>query len=167
MKMGHALKILLWTMAVALGCLALRQSARSGAMNDSTQNVKHISASEFEAKVEKAASPAVVDFYATWCGPCRILSPLLDEESGAFTNRIKFFKVNVDEAPSLAQRFQVEGIPNLVLFKNGRVVDRLAGVPSSGELKARLQALASMTNPPTASPSAIPLNPPAVMFNAP
>jgi thioredoxin-like negative regulator of GroEL len=80
--MGHAFNILLWTMAVALGCLSLRQSARSGAMNESTQNVKHISASEFENEVEKAASPAVVDFYAAWCGPCRILSPLLNEDSG-------------------------------------------------------------------------------------
>ena len=51
-------------------------------MNESTQNVKHISASEFENEVEKAASPAVVDFYAAWCGPCRILSPLLNEDSG-------------------------------------------------------------------------------------
>ena len=117
--------------------------------------------------METAASPVVVDFYAAWCGPCRILSPLLDEESGAFTNRIKFFKVNVDEAPSLAQRFQVEGIPNLVFFKDGRVVDRLVGVPSSGELMARLQALASMTNTALDSQSAIPLNLPSVRFDAP
>ncbi len=165
--MGRASNALLWTAAIALAYLALRRYAGSGTMNESTQNVKHIGAKEFESEVEKAASPVVVDFYATWCGPCRILSPQLDEESGAFTNRIKFFKVNIDESPSLAQRFQVEGIPNLVFFKDGRVVDRLVGVPSSGELMARLQALAVMTNSGPDSPRASLLAPPAARIDPP
>ncbi len=150
-----------------MGCLAARYGAGLGTMNESTQNVKHIGAAEFESEVGKAASPAVVDFYATWCGPCRMLSPLPDKEAGAFTNRIKFFKVNVDESASLARRFQVEGIPNLIFFKDGKVVDRLIGLPSSYDLKARLQSLTGMTNTAPDSQSTNPLNPTAVIFDLP
>ncbi|MGO8698974.1 MAG: thioredoxin family protein [Limisphaerales bacterium] len=165
--MGRASNALLWTSAIALGYLALRHNAGSGTMNESTQNVKYIGTGEFESEVGKAASPAVVDFYATWCEPCRILSPLLDKESGAFTNRIKFFKINVDESASLAQRFLVEGIPNLVFFKDGKVVDRLVGLPLPEELEARLQALADMTNTTPNLPRAKTLNAPTTIFGLP
>jgi thioredoxin 1 len=146
MTTGRKFGILLCTVTIAMWYLASHDGAGAGKIDESTLNVKHIGSLEFETEVEKAAAPTVVDFYATWCEPCRTLSPLLDEEAGAFTNRIKFFKVNVDESASLARRFHVEGIPNLVFFKDGKAVDRLIGLPSSGELKARLQALAGMTN---------------------
>ena len=120
----------------------------SAAMNQSTPNVKHINGAEFEAEVVRSAKPVVVDFYATWCGPCKILSPRLDTLAGSFTNEIKFVKINVDEAPDLSQRFNIQGIPTLLFFKNGKIVDGVVGLLSTDDLKAHLEALAGMNPPP-------------------
>ena len=121
----------------------------SATMNESTQNVKHITEGEFEAEVLNGASPVVVDFYATWCGPCRALAPVVDELAGQFASKIKFVKINVDEAPVLAQRFEIQGVPTLLLFKDGKVVDTLAGLTSAATLNARLGFLAGLGAPPT------------------
>ena len=113
-----------------------------GSMNESTQNVKHITAAEFDPEVVQAVAPVVVDFYATWCGPCKMLSPRIDQMAGAFTNRVKFVKINFDQASSLAQRFSVEAVPTLLLFREGKVVDTLIGVPDPEILKSHLDLLA-------------------------
>lgn len=116
--------------------------AASTAVNQSTPNVTRISQAQFDAEVTRAASPVVVDFYAPWCGPCKALSPMLDELAGPFTNRVKFVKVNIDEASGLAQSLGIQGVPTLIFFRNGKPVDRLVGVPSADALKARLESLA-------------------------
>ncbi len=119
----------------------------SAAMNQSTANVTHIAGAEFEAEVIHSPKPVVVDFYATWCGPCKILSPRLDKLAGSFTNKIKFVKINVDEAPDLSQRFNIQGIPTLLFFKDGKVVDGVVGLMSSDDLRSHLEALAGTTAP--------------------
>ena len=81
-------------------------------MNESTQNVKLISESQFEAEVTRASSPVVVDFYAPWCGPCKRLSPMLDELAGQVTNKVKFVKINVDDAKALSQRLGIQSVPD-------------------------------------------------------
>jgi thioredoxin 1 len=118
-------------------------SGRSGsaAVNASTPNVKRINESQFEVEVVQSALPVVVDFYAAWCGPCKILSPMLDELAGPLTNQVKFVKVNVDEATTLAQRMEIQAMPTLVFFRNGQVVDRSVGLPSRAVLKMRLESL--------------------------
>ena len=113
----------------------------SAAMNRSTPNVKLISEAQFEAEVIQSSNAVVADFYATWCGPCKILSPRLDRLAGSFTNEIKFVKINVDAAPNLAQHFNIHAIPTLLFFKNGQVVDSMVGLVPDDDLKARLESL--------------------------
>jgi thioredoxin 1 len=115
----------------------------SAAMNQSTQNVKLITENQFESEVAQSLSPVVVDFYASWCGPCKALSPLLDDLAGPFTNRLKFVKINADTAPALCQRFDIQGLPTLLFFKDGKVVDKQVELPEMGFLKERLEFLAS------------------------
>ena len=112
-------------------------------MNESTASVKHITQGEFSVEVTQAAGPAAVDFYATWCGPCRVLSPMLDKLAEPLAGKIKFFKVNVDESSALAQNFQIQAIPTVLLFKDGKLVDRLTGLPTEADLKAKLETLAA------------------------
>jgi thioredoxin len=136
-----------WRRGALLGALigAVLYSTLAGrgarAMNESSRNVTRIGEAQFAGEVEQATSPVVVDFYATWCGPCRMLSPRLDKLAEEFSRKIKFVKVNVDEAQELAGRFRVEGIPTLLLFKNGKLEDRVTGLLPEAELRSRLKSL--------------------------
>ena len=112
------------------------------AMNESSPNVKHITQGEFTEEVTACEQPVVVDFYATWCARCRVLSPMLDGVAAGYTNKIKFVKVNLDESPGLAQNYQVEELPVVLLFKNGKLAARISGIPTEAELKEKLDALA-------------------------
>ncbi len=131
-----------WFVVVTAGNLLFVAGCENpSAMNASTANVKHIAQGEFADQVTRAAGPIVVDFYATWCNPCRQLSPLLDSVAGSFTDKIKFFKVNVDESPGLAQNFQIQAIPTVLFFKDGKLIDRMTGLTTEGDLKSKLDAL--------------------------
>ena len=89
---------------------------------------------EFEQRVLKAEHPVVVDFYADWCGPCKMLSPVLDELEGEFDD-FEFVKVNIDENQELAEQFEVFSIPNVCIFKNGKVADRNVGFASPDAIR--------------------------------
>ena len=121
----------------------------ASAMNQSTANVKHITDAEFDAEVTQSAVPVVMDFYATWCGPCRQLAPTMDSLADQYAGKIKFVKVNVDESPKLAQQFQVEGIPMLVFFKDSKQTDKLVGLQSKEDLIKQLDSLLQTNSPPT------------------
>ncbi len=94
-----------------------------------------ITAENFESEVLKSDLPVLVDFWATWCGPCRMLAPVLEEFAKEYVGKIKVGKVNVDEQMSLAVKFRVESIPTLMLFKNGELIKKSLGFMELSELK--------------------------------
>jgi len=103
--------------------------------------VKEIKADEFEKEVLKSKKPALVDFWAEWCIPCKKIEPVMDQLSEEFKNHINFFRLNVDENPSITAEYSVRGIPTLFLFKNGEVVERVVGVIGKKELVKKLRKL--------------------------
>ena len=103
------------------------------------KNIIELNETNFESEVLKAAGPMLVDFYAPWCGPCKMLAPILEQLAGEFTGRVKFAKLNVDEAPELAGPYDITGVPTLMLFRGGKVIDRIVGLPSPRALKASLE----------------------------
>ena len=90
-------------------------------------NINSITDSSFETEVLKSSVPVLVDFWATWCGPCKALAPKLEEIAGKQGEKIKIVKLDVDQNPETAGRFGVRGIPTLILFKGGQMVDQLVG----------------------------------------
>lgn len=95
----------------------------------------------FETEVLKSSGPVVVDFWAEWCGPCRMLSPLIDEVSEAMKGKVKIVKVNIDESPETPTRYGVRGIPTLMVFKDGQVVDTRVGSMPKGQLSEWIESL--------------------------
>ena len=93
----------------------------------------------FAAEVEASPTPVLLDLWAAWCGPCRMLAPVVDELASELAGRVKVGKLNVDENPSTAGRFGVRSIPTLLVFKHGREVDRLVGVLPKSEIARRLE----------------------------
>ncbi|MBI4355567.1 MAG: thioredoxin [Candidatus Omnitrophica bacterium] len=104
-------------------------------------NVLELSDASFQQEVAQSALPAVVDFWAEWCGPCKLLSPIVEQLAGEFTGKIKFGKVNVDDHIEQAQRLRVMNIPTLIFFKGGQEVDRVVGVAPKEALVKKLNAL--------------------------
>jgi thioredoxin 1 len=96
---------------------------------------KAVTDANFESEVLKATGPVLVDFWAEWCGPCKALSPVLDELSSDLGDKVKVVKVNIDEAPNAPTKYNVRGIPTLILFKNGQVVDTRVGGAPKAQLK--------------------------------
>ena len=87
-----------------------------------------ITKSNFQEEVLGSSIPVLVDFWATWCGPCRMLAPILDQIAEKYEGRLKVGKVNIDQEPELAGRFEVMAIPTVILFKDGKAVDSFMGV---------------------------------------
>ena len=97
--------------------------------------------SNFEVEVLKSDQPVLVDFFATWCGPCKLQGPIVDELSGEVAGKFKVGKMDVDQNPETAGKFGVMSIPTILIFKNGQVAKQLVGLQTKENLKAELEKL--------------------------
>lgn len=100
----------------------------------------HLKAEEFENEVLKSEILVLVDFFAEWCGPCKMLSPVIDQLADELSGKAKIVKVNVDEAQEVAAQYNVMSIPNLLLFKGGEVVDQMVGAMPKEQLMEKINA---------------------------
>ncbi len=96
--------------------------------------IKQVSDSSFDQDVLKSDTPVLVDYWAEWCGPCRMIAPVLEEVSRDYAGRVQVAKLNVDDNQAIAQRFGVRGIPTLMLFRNGAVIGTSVGALSKSQL---------------------------------
>lgn len=92
----------------------------------------------FEAEIIKGKIPAIVDFWAEWCPPCRLIAPIFEKISAEYKGRLKFAKVNVDENRNLAEKYEIKAIPSLVVFDNGKEIERIMGALKEEHLKAKI-----------------------------
>ncbi len=102
--------------------------------------VGKVSDANFESEVLKATSPVVVDFWAEWCGPCRMIGPALEEIAGSLGNKVKIVKLNVDENPNTASKYGIMSIPTLMIFKNGELASRQIGAAPKQKLEQWITA---------------------------
>ncbi|HEX5421824.1 MAG TPA: thioredoxin [Gammaproteobacteria bacterium] len=98
-----------------------------------------VSDASFAAEVERSPLPVLVDAWAPWCGPCRMVAPVIDELASEFAGRMRFAKLNVDDNPRTAQRFDLRSIPTLLVMQNGLEVDRIVGAQPKSEIRRRLE----------------------------
>lgn len=104
-----------------------------------SENVRTFSDSDFDQVVIKSAAPVLVDFWAEWCGPCRMLAPTVDALAADFKGKIVVGKLNVDDNPMTASRFSIRGIPTLLLFKGGSIVEQVVGLADKSHLKQLIE----------------------------
>ncbi len=102
--------------------------------------IKHVSDASFDADVLKAQAPVLVDFWAEWCGPCKMIAPILDEVAGAYNGKLQVAKMNVDENRDVPAKFGIRGIPTLMLFKDGQLAATKVGALSKAQLTAFIDA---------------------------
>jgi thioredoxin len=115
-------------------------SARSTLGNLMSDKIKHVTDSTFKSEVLESPIPILVDYWAEWCGPCKMIAPALDESAESYAGRVSIAKINIDENQSVPSRYHVRGIPTLMLFKNGEVVATKVGAVSKSQLAAFLDA---------------------------
>ena len=109
-------------------------------------STKNITDENFDIEVLKASKLTLVDFWAEWCGPCKMIGPIVEELSDEYKDQVKFTKVDVDENPEMAQKYGVRGIPTLLIFNGGAPVDQLVGALPKKAIKDRLDTILNNIN---------------------
>jgi len=103
-----------------------------------SEHVTALSDTTFDEEIGAASEPVLVDFWAEWCGPCKMVAPILDEIAGEQDGKIRIAKLNVDDNPNIARRFEVMSIPTMILFKDGQAEKRLVGARGKGQILQEL-----------------------------
>jgi len=106
-----------------------------------SEHIIHVSDESFEQEVLKSDKPVLIDYWAEWCGPCKMIAPVLDEVAGEYADKIRVAKLNIDENPATPPKYGIRGIPTLMLFKNGEVEATKVGAVSKAQLTAFLAVL--------------------------
>jgi thioredoxin 1 len=104
-------------------------------------NAVAVTTGDFEQQVLKSSLPVLVDFWAVWCGPCKMIAPHLDAIAGEYEGRIQVYKVNVDDEPDVAGKYGIMSIPTLLFFKDGKVVDQIVGAVPKNTITGKLEGL--------------------------
>ncbi|MFH1848579.1 MAG: thioredoxin [archaeon] len=103
--------------------------------------MQQVTKSDFESEVIQSEKPVIVDFWAAWCGPCKMMGPVFEELSGEFKGRLKFVKVNTEENPELSEQHEVRGIPCLIVFNSGKEAGRIVGFAAKDALKQKIEGI--------------------------
>jgi thioredoxin 1 len=106
-------------------------------------NTVEVTDATFEAEVVKSDRPVMVDFWAVWCGPCRQISPIIEDLAGVYQGKLKVVKLDVDNNPEVAMKFGIRSIPTVLFFRDGQVVDQIIGAHPRAEFDRRLKAILS------------------------
>lgn len=106
-----------------------------------TESVTHLDTNNFEKTISESKVPVLVDFWASWCGPCKMIAPVLDQIAQEHGSQVRVVKVDVDENQELATRYNVRNIPTLLFFKDGEVKDQVVGLVPKSELVGKLESL--------------------------
>ena len=101
-----------------------------------SDKIVHVTDDDFESEVLRSSEPVLVDYWAEWCGPCKMIAPVLDEIAGEYEGRVKIAKLNIDDNPNTPPRYGIRGIPTLMLFKDGEVEATKVGAVSKSQLTA-------------------------------
>ena len=102
-------------------------------------NILELNSGNFKSTVDSGPSPVLVDFWAPWCGPCRVIAPILEEVAKELQGKVRIAKVNVDDSPDIASQFGVRGIPTLILFKEGQIKGQMVGVNTKSNIVQLIQ----------------------------
>ena len=105
-----------------------------------SEAVTSVTNDTFETVVIQSPNLIMVDFWATWCGPCKIVAPVVEELAQEYAGKVNFAKVNTDENPDIASRFNIRGIPTLIFFKDGKVLDQIVGAVPKAQLKSKIDS---------------------------
>ncbi len=106
-----------------------------------SSGVQSVNLDTWNSEVLQSPQLVMVDFWATWCAPCKMVAPIVEELSKEYEGKAKFVKVNTDENPDLASRYKIRGIPTLMFFKNGQIVDQVVGAVPKAHLKAKIDSI--------------------------